>query len=119
MSVLNGTGITYPEIELGGKKYTVKFTRGMIYRMGKAGVSFSPRLTGSPDAQLITMEFSQLIDVLHLAIDFPGTHEELAELAYDKRGELVTALVTAWSKIMLPTLPIPDPAANPETDQLQ
>lgn len=110
MSLNNGTGIQYPEIELGGKRYTVKFTRGMLYRMGKLGVKFQPELVGGEQKQ-IRMDFTNLVDVLHVAIEFPGTHEELAELLYDKRNDAVTALVEAWAKMLPPATPA-TPAAD-------
>ena len=42
--MINGTGVDYPTIELGGKTYTVKFSRGMLYRMHKQGVVFAPQV---------------------------------------------------------------------------
>jgi hypothetical protein len=90
----------FPEIELGGKKYTVKFTRGMLYRLDKMGIQFSPRFT--PQGSTCTL--SNIIDVLHVVIGFEGSHEELAELAYDQRNDIHAKLVEAWGKVVLPSL---------------
>ena len=101
--MINGTGVDYPTIELGGKTYTVKFSRGMLYRMGKLGVVFAPKL----DAGRITMDFAQIVDLAHLATGFKGTHDELAELLYDKRNDALTALMAAWGKAFPPSQTIP------------
>ena len=109
--MINGTGVDYPTIELGGKTYTVKFSRGMLYRMHKQGVVFAPQVK----AGQVLMQFAPLVDVLHLAIGFDGTHEELAELVYDKRNDAVSALMVAWGKAFPPTPQAQAPAeAKPE-----
>ena len=100
----NGTGVEYPTIELGGVNYTVKFSRGMLYRMGKQGVSFSPKFPGEGK---VSMDFSQIVDLLCLATGFPGTHEDMAELVYEKRNEAVAALMAAWGKAFPPPQTIP------------
>lgn len=115
MESMNGTGITYPEIELGGKKYVVKFTRGLIYRMGKAGIDFRPVVTQGS----ITVPFSTLVDVLHMAITFEGTPEDLAEVLYDKRNEAMTALIGAWAKMLPPVRLAPEPGAKLTGEQVQ
>lgn len=114
----NGTGVEYPTIELGGQQYTVRFSRAMIYRMGKAGVSFAPKV----DGQNIKMDFAQVVDVLHLAIGFQGTQDELAELVYDKRGEAITVLLQAWGKAFPSPQPVKlqEPAGiSPEAPKVQ
>ena len=94
------TGVDYPEIELGGEKYPVKFTRGTLYRLSKAGIAFNPTfLKGGASVQL-----SNLIDTLHLVIQYPGTAEELTELVYDRRDEISGVLIEAWGKVVLPSL---------------
>ncbi len=110
MEPLNGTGVDYPTIELGGTKYTVKFSRGMLYRMGKQGVNFAPQFANNA----VSMPFAQVVDVLHIATGFAGTHEELAELVFDKRNEAVTALMSAWGKAFPPpqTLPLREQAGQ-------
>lgn len=85
----------FPEIELGGETYQIKFTRGLLYRLDKMGIQFSPRFT--PQGSTCTL--SNIIDVLHVVIGFKGTHEELAELAYDKRNDIHTKLVESWEKL--------------------
>lgn len=99
------TGQEYPTIELGGKAYELKFTRGMIYRLDKMGIVFAPviRQTG-PNTTETTVKLSNLIDTLHVVIGFQGTSEELAELAFDKRDELTFKLTDAWRKVVLPSM---------------
>lgn len=114
----NGTGVQYPTIELGGQTYTVKFSRAMLYRLGKAGVKFSPQFK-APEGDKpggIQMDFAQVVDVLHLAIGFQGTHDDLAELVFDKRNEAVSAIMLAWGKAFpSPQIQLREPAgANPE-----
>jgi hypothetical protein len=111
----NGTGVEYPKITLGGVEYEVKFTRAVMYRMGKLGIKFEPTI--KPD-RVTVANFSQLVDVLHLAISFQGTPEQLAELCFDQRHEIVGPLVSAWLKVVLPSMPtIQTPAANPTPDR--
>ena len=99
MEPMNGSGVEYPKVELGGVTYEVKFTRGLIYRIDQAGISFTPRF--SDQGKQVQLSFSNLINVLRMAISFPGTAEELAELAYDKRNEITTALVNGWGNLLL------------------
>jgi hypothetical protein len=71
----NGTGIDYPTIELDGKMYTVKFTRGaLLYRLSKSGSSLADLRTNK--------NFATLIDILHAGLygQYDGTSLELAEL---------------------------------------
>ncbi len=71
----NGTGIEYPTIELGGKTYTVKFTRGaLLYRLSRKGSSLADLGTSK--------NFGALIDILHAGLygQYDGTPLELAEL---------------------------------------
>ncbi len=91
---------TFPEIDLGGKKYAVKFTRGTMYRLDKAGIPFSPNVSNNQ----VTSKFSNIVDVLHMVVGFEGSHEDLAELIYDRRNEIQTILVEAWGKVVLPSL---------------
>ncbi len=106
------TGIDYPTIELGGKIYTVKFSRAILYRMGKAGIELQPK--PSPIPGMVQLGFSNLVDVLHAATGFEGTPEQLAELVYEKRNEASTAIFTAWGKAFpLPQQVAPEPAGIP------
>lgn len=109
----NGTGVQYPTLTLDGVTYTVKFSRGLLYRMEKLGVKFAPTFpkddTGKPLG--VSMSISNLVDVLHIAIGYPGTHEELAEAVYEQRNDAVTALVVAWGKAFPPR---PQPQAPAE-----
>jgi hypothetical protein len=106
----NHTGIEYPTIELGGKTYIVKFSRGILYRLGKAGVDIR---TTRGLGDTINMPFTQLVDAYHVVIAFEGTHEELAELLFDKKGDALTKLILAVGKT-LPAAPIKlqEPAAS-------
>ena len=94
------TGVDYPTIELGGKTYEVKFTRGLLYQLDKQGIKFNPQFANNA----ATCGLSSIVDTLKLAIGFEGTADELAELVYDKRDEALTALVNGWGKVVLPSL---------------
>lgn len=118
------SAVEYPTITLGGQTYELKFTRATIYRLGKLGLAFSPEFSVTREADQvktrINIPFHNLVDVLHVVIGFKGTHEELAELCYDQRAELVNPLVNAWGKVVLPSFtPIPATAANPPVDQAE
>ena len=111
------TGVDYPEIELGGQKYPIKFTRGTLYRLSKAGIHFNPVFAKGG----YSLDISNLIDTLHMVIQFAGTHEELTELVYDQRWHVSAVLVEAWGKVVLPSLKdhlaTLQMAANPEASQ--
>lgn len=113
MSQNNGTGIEYPTIELGGKTYTVKFSRGLLYRLAKAGVKIETRQIAGG----VSMPFEILVDAYHVLIGFEGSHEELAEMMFDKRGEALNKLLVAVGKT-LPAAPIKleEPAAKRTSD---
>lgn len=96
------TSAEYPSIELGGTKYEVKFTRGLMYRLDKMGLSFNPTFESGKKAW--SGKLSNMVDVLKEAIGFQGTAEELTELCYDKRDEVLSVLVEAWGKVVLPSL---------------
>ena len=109
MSELNGTGIEYPTITIGGKVYTVKLTRAALYRLGKAGIKINFQTAG--DKALF--DFSNLVDIFHLVCGFAGTHEELAELLFDQRNEFATVLMAALGKIKpLSPIKLQEPAAD-------
>lgn len=101
MAELNGTGVKYPTIKVGDAEYEVKFTRGVLYRLEKAGVIFNPRFTNG--GKTWTLSFSNVVDVLHACIDFNGTHEQLAELIFDTRDVAANILMEAWGNLMLPS----------------
>ena len=105
------TGVEYPTIELGGKEYTIRFTRALFYKMGKAGIKFNPQVTST----MVQVPFHELVDVMKLAIDFQGTEEELAEMLFDKRDQVVMPLVNAWGNLVLPTLKLRTQAAAANT----
>jgi len=108
------TGIEYPKVKLGEHEYEVRFTRAVMYRMGKMGLSFTPRVANG----VMQADFHQIVDVLHLTTGFPGTPEELAELCYDKRHELIAPVLAAWAKVVLPSMNLAQPpAAQPEKGQ--
>lgn len=103
----------FPSIELGGKTYQLKFTRGALFRLDDAGISFNPAFTPAG----YSIKLANLIRTLHIVIGFAGTHEELAELAFDRRNEIGALLVQAWGKVLLPSLQLRTSAlavANPE-----
>lgn len=110
MSEINGTGIEYPKIELGGKVYTVKFTRGgILYRLNKNGTSLSD-LGGAKS-------FATLIDVFHAALhgQFKGTAEELAELVVsEEKIATVDSVVAEALKKAFPPTQAAAVAADPE-----
>lgn len=101
MSDTNGTGIIYPTLELGGKTYIVKFSRGgILYRLSKSGTSLMDLTGGSKN-------FAAVIDVLHAALfsQFDGSQEDLAELvlAENKTAEVSAAIGEALKKVFPPT----------------
>lgn len=98
--ITNATGIEYPTLELGGKVYTVKFTRGgLMYRLNKAGTSMTA--LGSDRS------FSAYIDILHAALfgQFDGSPEDLAEIVMDesKFTTVAEAINEAIKKVFPPT----------------
>lgn len=98
--ITNATGIEYPTLELGGKLYTVKFTRGgLMYRLNKAGTSLAA--LGSERS------FSAYIDILHAALfgQYDGTPEDLAEIvmAEEKLPQLADAVNNAIKKAFPPS----------------
>ena len=119
----NGSGIDFPTIELNGKTYTVKFSRAMLYRMNKLGVVFAPQIVASPTdpgKKAVQMTFMQIVDVLHLATGYEGSHEELAEAVFDKRPEAIDKLMAAWGKAFpSPQVQLREPAGQPEAPLTQ
>lgn len=99
---LNGTGVQYPTLTLGGHTYTLKFTRGAImYRLSK---------TGSQIADLGTAKsFSTLMDLLHAALygQYAGSVEDLAELVMAEQAieSVNVAIGEALKKAFPPTPP--------------
>lgn len=101
MDETKDTGVEYPTLTLGdGNTYTVKFTRGTLYRLSKAGVKFSPVFTKNSSSASL----SNVIDTLKVVIDYPGTAEELTEIAFDQKDEILSVLCAAWVKVALPTI---------------
>jgi hypothetical protein len=98
------TGQSYPTVILDGVTYEVKFTRGLLYKLEKSGITFNPKMTRTGEAISSSCLFSTIVDVLRLAIDYQGTAEELAELAFDQRDSILEILVAGWGKVMLPSL---------------
>jgi len=106
MSQTNGSGLQFPTLELGGKTYIVKFTRGgLIYRLNKNGAELD--LYGPK-------RIAANIDLLHAALwgQFEGTAEGLADLVFaeDKLTLVGEILGEALKKVFPPT---PKPAAAP------
>lgn len=107
MSETNGSGIQYPTLELGGKTYVVKFTRGaLLYRLGRKGLSFEHLMNGA--------NFATIIDFLHAALSgqYQGTEEDLADVVLNegKTLEVGAALAEAVKKASPSD---PNPAAEP------
>jgi hypothetical protein len=96
----NGSGVSYPTVELGGVRYEVKFTRATMYRLDKEGIVFNPQFARSS----ATLKFSTIVDTLKLCIAFDGSADELAELCFDKRDEILSVLVESWGKVVLPSI---------------
>lgn len=94
------TGVEYPVLNLGGADYEVRFTRGLLYRLTKDKIAFVPQTTGNG----ASLSFDVIVDTLKRAISFPGTEEQLAELCYDRRDEILDILMAAWGKVVLPSL---------------
>jgi len=100
METINGSGVDYPTLELGGKVYTVKFTRGgLMYRVSKNGGSL---------AELIgNTSFAAIFDILTAALhgQYTGTAEQLADIAIeeDKLSEIREVLDKAIKKAFPPT----------------
>ena len=116
MSETNGTGIEYPTIELGGKLYIVKFTRGgIMYRLSKAGVDITTLGTARG--------FSSIIDMLHAALfgQYLGDAESLAELVINenKTSVVSNAINEALGKAFPPTQTTAAGAAEPAAAPVQ
>ncbi len=111
MANLNGTGIQYPTLELGGVTYTVKFSRGgILYRLSKSGTNLSDLRAGSGKS------FATVIDVLHAALfdQYMGDAESLAELVMSEdKIALASEVVSEALKKVFP----PTPVAAPPADQ--
>jgi hypothetical protein len=113
MNEVNGTGIEYPEIELGGKKYVLKLTRGaLVYRISKSGSNLTDIYQPGQKA------IAAVIDILHCLIkdEFGGTAEQLAELVWengtDKIREVGNAVRIAVGKVFPPTQAAPVAAGD-------
>jgi hypothetical protein len=108
MSELNGSGIIYPTIELGGVRYVIKFTRGgLLYRLSKGGVSFADLASNK--------SFSAVMDILHAALfgQYDRSAEDLADLVMSegKFAEVSEVIQDAIKKVFPPTEAAP--AAEP------
>lgn len=109
----NGTGIEYPTLELGGKKYTIKFTRGgFVYRLSKSGTDLESLVKGR--------NFAAVMDVLFAALwgQFDGSVEDLAELVLveSKTAEVGAIVRDAIKKVFPPTTK-PDATAEEKTQE--
>jgi hypothetical protein len=112
----NGTGIEYPTLELGGKTYTIKFSGSALYRLEKNRVEIAFEKAANGGAAL---KLTQMVDILHPMINFPGAHDELAELVFPVRQEALNAILLALGKAFPPaerplkadeTTPAPPPS---------
>ncbi len=118
MSHNNGSGIEFPTIELGGRRYTVRFSRSSLYRMEKLGIKFQVKVKALPDQPGMVqreMTFAQVVDMLYIATGFEGTVEELAELVTpEKTQEGFEKIMAAWGKAFPPPplVPLREPAGN-------
>lgn len=97
------TGIEYPTIELAGKSYELKFTRGaLLYRISQRGMSIS--MLRDPVKRI-----AATFDILHAIIgdQFEGTPEDLASIAIDedKLQDITESLKVALGKAFPSTQP--------------
>lgn len=98
--LVNGSGIEYPTLELGGKTYVIKFTRGgLLYRMSKNGAD--PRDLAGPKS------IAAVIDILHATLfgQFDGSPEQLADIVFSegKFQASSDAVLDAVKKVFPPT----------------
>ncbi len=98
---LNGSGVSYPIIELGNQTYSLKVTRGVLYRLGKRGINILP-IEKLDEGRFLSLQFTMLVDILAVVISFAGTNEQLAELVYDHQQDVAKALWQAWGNLSLP-----------------
>lgn len=119
-----GSGVEYPTLVIGGVSYVVKFSRGALYRLDKAG--FDLRQLGPQLQQWFpkklddgteipgNLRLSVLVDVLHSAIGdkFLGSPEQLAEALGENIAEAAIAVVQAIAKMKPSPQPSQETAAN-------
>ena len=116
MSQTNGSGLEFPTLELGGKMYIVKFTRGgLLYRLNKNGAELN---LGGPKT------ISATVDLLYAALwnQFQGTPEDLADLVFGEEKMLLVGQVLgeALKKVFPPTpIPAAAPADQPAAPPVQ
>ena len=95
------TGIDYPEVEIGGRKFVIRFSRGAtLYRLSKSG-------TDPKDLNNILKGPGALIDFIHAGISdqVETTPEALAELILSspqKTAECRRAVDAALLKVFPP-----------------
>jgi hypothetical protein len=110
MDALNGTGIIYPKIELDGKKYELKVSRGaLLYDLSRNGVSIGEIHRGD------FKSYAAVMDVLHAIIAdqlAPGVFPTARSLAVyiqeegtDKVKEVAAAVREAVGKAFPPVTP--------------
>ena len=83
------TGNEYPTIELGGVVYTLKFRRGdFAFRLSDKGVNMFDRL--DPIKNLAAN-----VKILHMLLvpQFPGSHEDLAEILIEEKKVVAAAQI--------------------------
>jgi len=104
------TGMDYPTLTLAGVTYTIRLTRGALYRLGKAGIEITPRFNQNG----VAFSFFNLVDIFHAVSGFQGTPEEAAEVLYDHRNEFANILIASLGKLSpRPTLTQEAGAAEP------
>ena len=116
MSQTNGSGLQFPTLDLGGKTYIVKFTRGgLLYRLNKAGANLGD--LGGPKS------LAMYIDLLHAALwdQYDGAPDQLADLIFseDKMSLVGEVVNEALKKVFPPPTPAAAPADQPAAPQLQ
>lgn len=104
------TGIDYPTVEIQGRQCEVRITRGVLYRLSKAGFDLRslPEIVAGwfpgSDGQHGNIRYDVMIDLAHaiLAPQLPGkpTADEIAEMMVPEiYNSFVSAIVVALVKM--------------------
>jgi hypothetical protein len=126
---MEGSGVDYPTIDIEGVQYTLKFSRGAMYRLDKAGVDFRALARQFEKWKTGFVHLSGLVDVIHacLAEQIPDiSAAQLADMLLpislqgtdytDRVRVLAVAVSQALGKVWPPSqaLPLQETAATAE-----